>query len=166
MLWRYRVAMWSLIGFGVLGGCSTTAVVTERSGGTIEGEILGSDRRNVYVQGSADRVAISRDDIVDIDYPGNVAATIGAILTVYGAVNIAVGAPQCSAKGGAFCTGVFTPAAIGIPLTIWGIAVYSGARAAVNKGVGAEHATRIFLGPTYQVAGETKAPGLVFGGTF
>lgn len=66
-------------------------------------------------------MTVSRDTITDIDHPGNVAATIGGILTGYGIVNIIAGAGDCDRYGGAYCTGVFLPASIGAPIMAFGL---------------------------------------------
>lgn len=46
--------------------------------------------------------------------------------------NIAVGVNQCEANGPAFCTGVFLPAAIGLPLMIYGVSVWASSRSAAD----------------------------------
>lgn len=112
-------------------GCSTTAKISRINGGTIEAKIRRSTPGAVVVQtDKGSEASISRSDISDIDHPGNVAAVIGGLLSTYGAVNIAAGAPRCAEGGGAYCTGVFLPAAVGVPMLIWGLATWIGSTSA------------------------------------
>lgn len=106
--------------------CGTTAVISKKGGEKIEGVILGNDKENVYVQTYGQPSPIKKSEITDIDHPGNGVLVTGIILTAYGILNIAVGAPKCSAEGASFCTGVFTPAAVGVGMSIWGYVVWSG----------------------------------------
>jgi len=101
-------------------GCSYTATITRIDAPDLEAEIGSSDSRNINVKTDSDTISIPRSTVTSIDHPGNVAATIGAIVTAYGIANIAVGASNCERNGAAYCTGVFLPAGIGIPLMTWG----------------------------------------------
>ncbi len=107
-------------------GCGTTATITRRSEPPLEAKITRHDTRKVYVETFAGggEVGIPRQDVVDIDHPGNVAATIGGVLSGYGVANIIVGARQCDTQGAAYCTGVFLPAALGVPLLIYGVSMW------------------------------------------
>ncbi len=103
-------------------GCGHTATITRANAPDLEGEIQASDSQSIYVKTEGGTtMSVSRDMITDIDHPGNVAATIGGIVTGYGIVNIAVGAGDCDRYGGAYCTGVFLPAAIGAPIMAYGL---------------------------------------------
>lgn len=116
-------------------GCGSTATIARRSDVPLEAKITRHDGDRVYIQtftGDGE-VGISRQDIVDIDHPGNVAATIGGILTGYGIANIIVGVPQCDTQGAAYCTGVFLPAAIGGPLLIYGLTTWERSVEAAGK---------------------------------
>lgn len=106
-------------------GCGTTATITRPGTSPVEAKIMASDSQNIYVENAGGTTTIARDSITDIDHPGNVAATIGAIVTGYGIANIATGAPNCEREGAAYCTGVFLPALIGAPIMAWGIATYA-----------------------------------------
>jgi len=87
------------------GACSTTATITRRSDPPLEAKIVrGTPVSVIVVDGDSDR-AIARDEIVDIDHPGNVSAVAGGLLSAYGLFNIAVGAPLCDEKGGAVLRG-------------------------------------------------------------
>jgi|KBSMisStaDraftv2_1062788.scaffolds.fasta_scaffold362177_1 hypothetical protein len=148
-------------------GCGSTATITRYSGGTIDGEIVSADGRNVYIRRENQALAIPRQDIVDIDHPGNGAAVAGAILTAYGVLNIAVGAPQCDTKGAAFCTGVFAPLAIGLPLTIYGVVVWQSSVSAAKPGSGRRETARLMLQPAlFRFAGRPEVPALTLGGFF
>jgi hypothetical protein len=104
-------------------GCGTTATITRVNGPQIEAKIVGGDETKLYVQNSSagDSTSIARNDVTDIDHPGNVAALIGGVVSAYGVVNVVAGAPQCERKGAAYCTGVFLPAAIGLPIMMYGL---------------------------------------------
>lgn len=118
-------------------GCGSTAIISKRGASApIEATIKRSTSDMVYVETAGSEMGISRDEITDIDHPGNVAATIGGVLTGYGLVNIATGVPQCEREGAAFCTGVFLPAALGGSLLAYGLSVWLGSTsAAESKGV-------------------------------
>jgi hypothetical protein len=93
-------------------GCGTSATIQLRNGRVLESSIVEGDERSLTVENNGETTTIERSAIRDIDHPGNVALTIGAILAAYGVANIAVGAPKCDTEGTAFCIGVFTPAVI------------------------------------------------------
>jgi hypothetical protein len=118
----------------LISGCSTTASISRTNGRELEAKIQRSTPGAVVVQtNGGSEVSISRSDITDIDHPGNGAAVFGLLLSTYGAVNIAAGAPKCSQGGGAFCTGVFLPAAIGLPMLIWGLSTWLGSSNAASS---------------------------------
>ena len=148
-------------------GCGTTATIETRSY-TYEGEIIGRDPRSVIiVDERGKRVAVDRDDIKDIDHPGNVAATIGVILVAYGLVNIAVGASKCSSKEAAWCFGVYSPAAIGLGMSIYGFATYGESVWALDKQADPRpHLSRLRLTPVPLVGQGSVGPGLSLSGAF
>lgn len=115
-------------------GCSTTSTIARIQEWPFEGDIVGGSAESVFVaRDSGGECEIKRADISSIDYPGNVHRNAGVAVGVYGALNIAVGAPKCAERTddkAAFCTGVFIPAAIGIGLIAWGLAVEHGQRSA------------------------------------
>jgi hypothetical protein len=106
-------------------GCATTATITRKNGQHDEATIVRGTTSSVMVDTGAGERPIPREEITDIDHPGNVHATVGALLLAYGILNISVGASQCDRRGAAFCTGVFTPAALGLGMGIWGLTVWS-----------------------------------------
>jgi hypothetical protein len=121
--------------FGVLAmGCSTTATIARVGEPEIEGKIVASGDGLLQVETRAGNTPVAMQNVTDIDHPGNVAGTIGALVTAYGVTNIVVGMPQCERQGGAYCVGVFLPAAIGLPLAIWGFATWGKSKYAANEG--------------------------------
>jgi hypothetical protein len=139
------------------GGCSTTATIHGRNGLPDEATIVRGTSTSVMVDNGAGERAIPRSQIADIDHPGNVHAVVGAALLAYGILNISVGVPRCEEKGPAFCTGVFTPAAVGLGMSIWGLAVWSKSNRAAreNAGTGPE----LSLAPQLLVAGPRRYGG-------
>jgi len=124
----------SVVLLSLLCGCSTTATISRINGTRLEAEIQHTDGHNLVVQTDAGhKVRIPKSEVANIDHPGNVAAFIGAALSTYGMVNIALGASTCRSVGGAFCAGVFAPAAIGVPILAWGLMTWSRSTKAVNK---------------------------------
>jgi hypothetical protein len=115
-------------------GCGSTATITRVGARPIEAKIVGSDARAIFIETDGVRSPVARDEISDIDHPGNVAATIGTIVTGYGIANIALGAENCERGGAAYCTGVFLPAMIGAPIMLFGIATWAGSVS--NAGAG------------------------------
>lgn len=141
--------------------CGTTSTITRVDAPTIEGHIVGGDAENLYVGPKDAPTAIPRSEIRDIDYPGDGATIVGAILAGYGVANIALGAPQCGAKGAAFCTGVFAPLAVGIPIFVWGRATHA---SAVNAAKSAPYGNgaRILVTPVVGTqAGEPSGAAIV-----
>jgi hypothetical protein len=139
-------------------GCGTTATISRVGSPAIEAQIQTSDTENLYV-GHGAGTTLARSSISDIDHPGNVAATIGAIVTGYGIANIAIGASDCDRGGAAYCTGVFLPAAIGLPIMVYGIATYS---ASVNaaKPSGGKTEPSFAIVPTISVEKKNEYVGV------
>jgi hypothetical protein len=156
----------AVLGLVFLTGCGTSATITRRSGTAIDAEIISSDEENVYVRSASGTQPIPRREIADVDHPGNVAAVIGGVVAVYGAANIAVGAPQCDEGGPAYCVGVFTPAVIGGSIFIWGLATYDGSVKALENPEQKTRSGQVLVLPTHQFAGLPKTPGLSVVGTF
>jgi hypothetical protein len=70
-------------------GCSTTATIQRTNGPDNEATIEYSDGDTLYVRGSNGQLySLPRDTVADIDHPGNVALTVGAILATLAAVTI------------------------------------------------------------------------------
>lgn len=115
-------------------GCSTTATISRVNGRELEAKIKRSTPGAVVVEtNGGSEVSISRSDISDIDHPGNAVAVVGGLLSTYGAINIATGVSKCGEGGGAFCAGVFLPAAVGLPMLIWGLTTWIGSTSAASN---------------------------------
>jgi hypothetical protein len=148
--------------------CGSSADIVLRDQTIVSGTIVSSDKEAVYIDAPRGENAISRDRIQDIDHPGNGAGTVGVLLTVYGILNIWVGASKCDEKGSAFCVGVFTPATVGVSLMAWGFATYA-------KSVSASHASHansdyalshLLVSPIYISDGKSGSPGLMLARSF
>jgi hypothetical protein len=138
-------------------GCGTTATISRKNGQQDEATIIRSTSTSLMVDTGAGERAISKDEIVDIDHPGNVHAIIGGLLLAYGILNISVGAGQCDSRGAAFCTGVFTPAAVGLGMSIWGLTVWSKSTAAAHGPV--TRGPELSFAPTVVRVGERSGGG-------
>jgi hypothetical protein len=104
-----------------------TATISYRGGSKVEGTIVGSSRNFIEVkQESGGRVkSIARDDIADIDHPGNVLALAGSLLLAFGVVTLAAwGLGDCENRALGGCAGLYTPPAVGAGLVIWGTVVW------------------------------------------
>lgn len=157
---------WSVIGLAFLTGCGTSATITPRYGNAFDAEIIAGNETTVHVEGRGGSQAVDRAEIADVDHPGNVAAVIGGVVTAYGVANIAVGAPQCSKEGAAYCVGVFTPAIVGASIMTWGIVTYVGSVLALGDTPRKPREGHVFVLPTHEFAGRPKTPGLSVGSTF
>jgi hypothetical protein len=68
-------------------GCSTTATIHRVHGPSYEAEIVGSTDRALEVRGHDGRTyLVPREEIADIDHPGNVTFTVGASLAAFAAL--------------------------------------------------------------------------------
>lgn len=154
------------LAFVLLAGCGSSATITLQDGRLVEGQIIASDRNSLYLDTGEAELTVPRSRIVDVDHPGNGAAITGLILAAYGALNIAVGFSQCDKQGGAFCVGVFTPAALGLGLTGYGFSVWGASRNAMHRDVRGLELSRAFVSPTFVYSNGNKAPGLALISTF
>ena len=153
----------------VLAGCSANATIirSERDGGIVYGRIVGVGERNLYVKTpSGEEVGVPRDEIEDIDHPGNVLAVVGAAIAVYGIFNIWVALPNCDSRSTAFCVGVVIPAVAGAAMSAWGGSVYARSHAAAKSPVTAGRRSSVFLLPSVQPGRSADALGLTLGGRF
>jgi hypothetical protein len=104
-------------------GCSTTATIARTNGPPIEASIEGGSPSSIVLEGGA---IVSRNEITEVDHPGNVHAVVGGVILGYGLLNIAAGASTCGDSGefpskgeqNAFCVGMVTPALLGLGMTI------------------------------------------------
>ncbi len=108
----------------LISGCGTSATVT--TGPTIHsGRLLGLDSHGDLIvrTGEKEATAVRRSRIKDIDHPGNVLATFGALLGGYGVANAIVGLPGCRERVGgvAFCFGAISPLVAGLAMLAYGL---------------------------------------------
>jgi hypothetical protein len=157
----------SLLALALLTGCGTTATITRANAPAIDAKIVRSDKDEVYVETtSGEAMTVPRGEIKDVDHPGNVAATIGALVTAYGVANVAVGLSECDHQGAAYCAGVFTPVSIGLPVMLWGLVTYGSSVSALGKPAAPQRTGRMFVAPTDRFAGQPDTPGLTVGSAF
>ena len=64
--------------------CSTTATIYKTDGHEVEAKILNSDNENIFVKTYGKEFTIPRDNITDVDHPGNVSAIISGAIAVSG----------------------------------------------------------------------------------
>jgi hypothetical protein len=101
-----------------LAGCGHGTSVDLRNGDSVDGTIVGSDKNQLYLErDSGGRVAIARDDIDYIDYPGNVLQIAGGVTLLIG-IGTADGAKYSSSSEAVLTTaGLFLP---GLAMLAWG----------------------------------------------
>jgi len=114
------------------GACGTTSSLENRSGGVVEARILGGSPGSVYLAGRDHmRFTMRRDDIADVDFPGNVLMAGGVAVTVFGAWRLGVGDTDCAALGQAgTCLANVVPAIAGLLAIGWGLYTYVRAKRA------------------------------------
>jgi hypothetical protein len=84
-----RVAAATAVALAV-SACSTTATIQRFDGPDVEATIEDSDARGLYVRASNGRIyRLDRNQVGDIDHPGNVALTVGAALVGMLAITVA-----------------------------------------------------------------------------
>jgi hypothetical protein len=70
-----------------VGACSTTSTIHRVYGPAYEAEIVDSDASALRVLGDDGRLhAVSRPEVTDVDHPGNVLVTVGAVLVGIAAI--------------------------------------------------------------------------------
>jgi hypothetical protein len=99
-------------------GCGHGASVDLRNGYSIDGTIVGSDKNHLYLERDlGGQVAIARDNIDYIDYPGNVLQIAGGVTLLLG-LGIAGGAEYSSRSEAVLTTaGLCLP---GLAMLAWG----------------------------------------------
>ncbi len=112
-------------------GCGTTATIKKTNGAEYELEIVRSTPSELIVATRTGNRPIPREEIRDIDHPGNVALIAGVALLAAGAVN-RLGAFSCEGYdpstqhfcvGGLFAGGM---AVTGLGMVIWGAIIWRG----------------------------------------
>jgi hypothetical protein len=145
--------------------CGTTATIHRTDGVPVVGHIRGGDAENLYVDEAGARTTIPRSEIKDISHPGTGATIAGGILFGYGIFNVAIGLPMCKTEGDAFCVGVFTPLALGVPILLWGLATHASSVSAASTPLKSDDTARFFVSPI--VPTDSRQPaGVAVGGAF
>ncbi|HXJ19889.1 MAG TPA: hypothetical protein VMT03_06605 [Polyangia bacterium] len=86
-------------------GCGTTATITKKDGQRYQLEIVRSTPTELIVATRGGERPIPRDQVQDIDHPGNVAIAVGSVALLVGAVNL-LGWRRCEPGGPTdFCMG-------------------------------------------------------------
>jgi len=110
-----------------LGACATTSTIENRSGGVVEAHILGGSPGSVYLANKEHgRFTMRRDDIEDVDLPGNMMALAGVGLLGAGGWWLHVGDTSCATLGEAgTCLLNTAPLVVGFLAAVWGGYVYA-----------------------------------------
>jgi len=119
-----------------LAACGTTATITRTDGALTEGRISGASFDEVWLvdrKGYEHRVP--RKQILDIAHPGAVAMGVGAAFVALGLLRLYENAPHCGEASEGACLQIYVPAAIGVGMTAWGGAVYSGSVHRAEQGL-------------------------------
>ncbi len=81
MAWQLRERIVAFLVLCAFAGCSTTATISRVNGPAYEAHILASDTNFLRVRDNYGReFLVPREDVADIDHPGNVLYTIGLVL--------------------------------------------------------------------------------------
>lgn len=112
-------------------GCGHGASVDLRNGNSIDGSILGSDKKHLYLErDSGGQVALDRDDIDYIDYPGNVLQIAGGLTLLLG-ISISDSADYSSKSEAVLTTAtLWLP---GLAMLAWGTYLNLHARSAARN---------------------------------
>lgn len=124
-------------------GCSTYATVLRTDGRSVEADITSSDEHYLYLRN--DEVGsgyIARSQVKDIDHPGSVAASLGALGAVVGSLLVVGGMANAVSCSGDLCGSGTAAYAIpgtilgvgSVPPLIWGWAVWADSSSAAEPG--------------------------------
>jgi len=110
----------------VVSACATTTTVETRSGGAYEAHILGGSPGSVYLTSKQNgRFSVRREEVTDVDYPGNWHLFGGLALGAFGAWRLRVGDTHCATFGNiGNCTLNVAPSIVGLLMAVWGGYVY------------------------------------------
>ncbi|HEY7370647.1 MAG TPA: hypothetical protein VIF57_00620 [Polyangia bacterium] len=116
----------------VVGACATTTTVETRSGNVYEAHTVGGSPGSVYLANkSLGRFSVRREDVADVDFPGNVQILGGLALSAFGGWRLVSGDTQCSGFGDiGNCMVNVVPSIAGLLIALWGTYVYVRARSA------------------------------------
>ncbi len=109
-----------------VGACGTTSELKNKSGGVVEARIVGGSPGSVFLA-SKDRgkLAMRRDDIADVDFPGNVLIVGGVLLTAVGFWRLGVSDTPCATFGQVgSCAANVVPPIAGLLAIGWGLYAY------------------------------------------
>ncbi len=162
---------------GIMPACGTSANLHLKSGAVLEGKVVDSDSQNYYI-GPA-RAPVRRDEVVDIDHPGNAVMTVGICVGAVGAINLAhygtghsYSRTRCDASGTCYeetvssSQGTKASAIIlgaGLGMALYGALVWSGSKSRAEEGRGA---IQVGLAPFVVPTQDGAAYGAVVGGRF
>jgi len=139
-----------------LAACASTATITMSDGTVVETEIVESDETSITVEDKGERQTIARTAIADIDHPGNVALTAGILLLAGGVATAALATSKSDNK--AVSLGAYTPAVVGLGLSIYGGATYARSKMAAGTPVEAPLSLRLL--PVFQASSGRSFAGL------
>jgi hypothetical protein len=108
------------------GGCSTSSIIETKAGDRVEAHVVGGSPGNVYLLNKEHgRFALPRDDIRDVDLPGNVVAVAGVGLLAVGGLRLWFGNTSCgSYSQTGTCLVNVVPAIAGLLAATWGSYIY------------------------------------------
>ena len=109
-------------------GCGTSALIDTKEGRHVDARIVGGSPGSIYLAGdNRDRFTLRRDDIADVDHPGDVLIIIGTALTAIGGFRLWQGDSRCNdlgASGDRYCILNAAPAMAGLLSLAWGLWAY------------------------------------------
>jgi hypothetical protein len=98
--------------------CGMSATLENNEGRHVDARILGGSPGSVYLAGDGHtRFTMRRDDVREVDHPGNVLIAIGSVLTAIGGLRIAAGDSRCedfAQSGDRYCIAMGAPALAGL----------------------------------------------------
>lgn len=125
--------------FVMASSCSTTATILTRDKKSTEATIIGGDRDLLLLKNTYGLESIvRRNEVRDIDHPGNVIALLGGVLLGGAALDLAALGAVCASGSSAVrdCTPVFamlgTAAAVGAGMLVWGLWTWLSSKNAVT----------------------------------
>jgi hypothetical protein len=113
--------------------CSTSATITRTNGTSVEGWVRGGTPESIIVEPRVGNIQeIERDDIAEIDHPGNVHLLVGGMVLGYGGILVGAGLDDCQqAETVGNCATLFIPAIVGAGIAAWGLVTWAGSKEAV-----------------------------------
>jgi hypothetical protein len=108
------------------GGCGMSAQIETRQGQHVEARILGGSPGSIYLAGDQhERFTMRRDEIADVDFPGNVLMIGGVGMTAFGGYRLLTGDTSCAAlEQTGTCLASVVPAIAGLLMFGWGLYSY------------------------------------------